>query len=273
MPEEPSNLPVAQPVTVELKPENYDEDIEAINKELKDVEELYQTSKTELDRVRASRARGSLSFTHMQTANLISLKSQKLSLIKARQAIKKDRFKQSMQMQMLNGGNELEIPAYKVLEVLAMNNMSYETLQKSKEPKKISEAEEADFEELVAAELEGDTKPVTTAENELPEFASPVYEPPKPAEDESDKCTEEEVFVPKTEVYEVVCDPNGKLYIVDVENSTVENTEFFEPDLLGITPDERAEIKTSDDGLQTATFRGAEIEIVQIEEGTSDAKS
>lgn len=267
MPEETSNLPVEQQNPFGLNPENYDEDIEAIDKELKDLDDLYATSKTELDRIRASRARGSLSFTHMQTANLISMKSQKLSLIKARQAIKKERFKQAVQMKMLTGGDDGEIPVYKVLEVLSMNGMNYEKVQRDMPTK--NKAEEVQFEEAIEAELADDDKQVTTAENELNEFAAKPYEPPKAQDEEPERGVETEEFNPKTEVYEVVCDPTGKIYIIDLENSTVENTELFDPDLLGITPDEKAIVTSSKDGLLTAKFRNKDIEVVQFDEGGS----
>ena len=269
MPEESTNLPVEQTEPLALRPENYDEDVEAINQELKDLDNLYNTSKAELDRIRTSRARGSLSFIHMQTANLISMKSQKLSLIKARQAIKKDRFKQAVQMQMFNGGGETDIPVYRVLEVLAMNGLNYEKVQQTQQ-KKLSEAEEADFEDMVEAELVDDDKKVTTAPNELPEFNTGAYIPTVEKKDEEEeKCVETEVFNPKTDIYEVVCDPTGKLFIIDLENSTVENTKFFDLNLLGITPDERATIITGKDGLQTAKFRDADIEVVLFEDGES----
>jgi len=248
-----------------LNPENYDEDIEAINKELKDLDELYKESKTELDRVRASRSRGSLSFTHMQTANLISIKSQKLSLLKARQAMKKDRFKQNLQVSMLTGGNKNEIPAFRVLEVLAANGMNFEQIQRQS---KIHAAEEAAFEEAVDAELADDNKEVSTAENELKEFEAKPYEPPKATtESEEEKCVEEQEFNPKTEVYEVVCDKTGKLFVIDLEQSTTEDTKFFDPEVIGLSEEDKATIITSDDGLITARFRDHDIEVVEFSDG------
>ena len=66
---------------------------------------------------------------------------------------------------------------------------------------------------MIDAELADDTKPVSTAENELNEFAGKPYEPPKAKEGETEKCVESEEFKTKTDVYEVVCDPTGKIYI------------------------------------------------------------
>ena len=72
-------------------------------------------------------------------------------------------------------------------------------------------------------------------------------------------------------VYEVVCDPTGKIYIIDLENSTVENTELFDLELLGISPEERATVISSKDGLLTARFRDKDIEVVQFDDGGSNA--
>lgn len=247
-----------------LNPENYDEDIEAINKEMKDLDDLYKESKAELDRVRASRSRGSLSFTHMQTANLISIKSQKLSLLKARQAIKKDRFKQNLQVNMLTGGNKNEIPAFRVLEVLAANGMNFEQIQRQS---KIHAAEEAAFEEAVDAELAEDNKEVSTAENELKEFEAKPYVPPKEETPEEEKCVEEQEFNPKTEVYEVVCDRTGKLFVIDLEQSTIEDTKFFDLEVIGLSEEDKATVITGEDGLITARFRDHDIEVVEFSDG------
>ena len=150
-----------------------------------------------------------------------------------------------------------------------MNGMNYEKVQKEQPTK--NAIEEAEFEEMIDAELADDTKPVSTAENELNEFAGKPYEPPKAKEDETEKCVESEEFKPKTDVYEVVCDPTGKIYIIDLENSTVENTELFDLELLGISPEERATVISSKDGLLTARFRDKDIEVVQFDDGGSNA--
>ena len=83
-----------------------------------------------------------------------------------------------------------------------MNGMNYEKVQKEQPTK--NAIEEAEFEEMIDAELADDTKPVSTAENELNEFAGKPYEPPKAKEGETEKCVESEEFKTKTDVYEVV---------------------------------------------------------------------
>ena len=150
-----------------------------------------------------------------------------------------------------------------------MNGMNYEKVQKEQPTK--NAIEEAEFEEMIDAELADDTKPVSTAENELNEFAGKPYEPPKAKEDETEKCVESEEFKTKTDVYEVVCDPTGKLYTIDLAHSTVENTELFDLELLGISPEERATVISSKDGLLTARFRDKDIEVVQFDDGGSNA--
>ena len=86
--------------------------------------------------------------------------------------------------------------------IKTMNGMNYEKVQKEQPTK--NAIEEAEFEEMIDAELADDTKPVSTAENELNEFAGKPYEPPKAKEDETEKCVESEEFKTKTDVYEVV---------------------------------------------------------------------
>ena len=60
-------------------------------------------------------------------------------------------------------------------------------------------------------------------------------------------------------------------YLIDLENSTVENTELFDLELLGISPEERATVISSKDGLLTARFRDKDIEVVQFDDGGSNA--
>ena len=82
--------------------ENFKEDLELIDKTIDEVEALYEETKSHFESVKDSRARGSLPFIHLQTANLISLKNSKLSLVKERVNIKK--LKAELELKQIKSG-------------------------------------------------------------------------------------------------------------------------------------------------------------------------
>lgn len=253
-----------------VPPEDYDSDIKAIEHELADIDNLYDESLKFLRSVQASHSRGSLSFTHLQTSNLISLKNAKLSALKARVDLKNKRFNQNLKIETLTKGtDEKDIPVNKILEVLAMSGMTYQQIQERKASfVEAEEIKDAELEEFVQQELAADGIDVSTAENEKKDFKPGTYQEPI-AEDpdaELEKCVEEIEFVPKTEIYEVVCDSNGKIYVIDLTNSSDdENISLLNPEAIGILPSEIATIETSPSGYPVAKFRDKEIEIVEMQ--------
>ena len=67
----------------------FKDETELINKEISEIDSLYEEVKTHYDALKNSFAKGSLSFIEKQTSNLVSLKTAKSSLIKDRITIKK----------------------------------------------------------------------------------------------------------------------------------------------------------------------------------------
>jgi hypothetical protein len=68
---------------------HYKEELDLLNQTLQEIEDLYEETKTHFDVVKNSRTKGSLSFVHLQTGNLISLKGSKFQILKEMVSIKK----------------------------------------------------------------------------------------------------------------------------------------------------------------------------------------
>jgi len=69
---------------------HYDNELALLNQTLKEIEDLYDETKEHFDAVRNSRTKGSLSFVHLQTANLVSLKNAKFQILKERISVRKN---------------------------------------------------------------------------------------------------------------------------------------------------------------------------------------
>lgn len=67
----------------------FKEELDAIEEAIKEMDDLYLETKTHFDSVKNSGHQRSLSFIHLQTSNLISLKNSKLSMLKEKAALKK----------------------------------------------------------------------------------------------------------------------------------------------------------------------------------------
>ena len=85
---------------VSMFEEEFDSDLAALNREIQDIDELYTSSKELLDTVmvNARRVSGSLGFVPKQTEQLVSIKSTKIQLLKARIDIKNKRFAQKVKL-------------------------------------------------------------------------------------------------------------------------------------------------------------------------------
>ena len=66
------------------------EEIEALNAEIDDINELYDTTREHLEAIKRNIHKGSLTFVQYQTANLVSMKTAKLNLLKEKIGIKKN---------------------------------------------------------------------------------------------------------------------------------------------------------------------------------------
>jgi hypothetical protein len=78
-----TNQPQLDPTT------HYKEELELLDQALAEIEDLYEETKSHFDVVKNSRTKGSLSFVHLQTGNLISLKGSKFQILKEKVSIKK----------------------------------------------------------------------------------------------------------------------------------------------------------------------------------------
>lgn len=245
--------------------ENYDDDITDLDKEIEDLESLYKKSYSLMESVSKSRGKGSLSFTHLQTSNLISIKNAKIAAIRSRSRIKNNRF--SEKFKKLNAGVEGDtnnIPISQLLNLLDKSNVSFRVVQEISERRE-NDQDDVDldnFEDEINKALEGDDTPVSTeieeeeTENSASEeISDPFLEIPKEKESEDSIDTS----------IEIVSDTEGNIYAIDLNNSTPDAIVLADKDALNIGPEERASISENSSGIPCAIFRGKEIEIVDIE--------
>ena len=68
---------------------HFNEELDQLKNEMGDVDELYNEIKDHYDLVKKTRDKGSLTFTHMQLGNLVSLKNSKFSLLRDKIYIKR----------------------------------------------------------------------------------------------------------------------------------------------------------------------------------------
>jgi len=72
-----------------INEDHFKENKQAIEQAIIELDEFYKETKEHFDIIKNSRSTGSLSFVHLQTSNLISLKNAKFSLLKEQINIKK----------------------------------------------------------------------------------------------------------------------------------------------------------------------------------------
>jgi hypothetical protein len=256
---ENENLPEEGFVTPSLYNEEFQVELSELDKEIKDLEDLYRETKVHLESIRNSKIRGSLTFIQSQTENLVGIKNTKITALKAKIAAKKEKFVNTLKLNGMTDGEDT-LPRDQLLRLFAEANLSYRTVgDRSKEIKIL----EDDFESSVDAVLAGDNTPVST-EGSMTEEVCEHNKENAIAEKSSSIGGE---FIPKTDKYEVVSTIDGSIFIIDLENSDSENTIFIDKNLLGFDNEEKAVISVKEEsGCHKAVLRGKEIEIVDIDE-------
>jgi len=231
--------------------EDFHTEIKEVEEEIRDLETLYVESKQLVDSVKASKHRGSLTFVQMQTANLIAIKNAKISAIKSKAQFKGQRFDQEYKkaVKELGGGNN-SVPVAQLIHLLVANDIEFRKAQS------IFIEESDGLDAAVEIALDGDDTPVSTE----------IYLEKKGDIGMESVPKQDKEFEVKNDTYEIVSDMNGNIFIVDNNGSTERETVFIERETLGIGPEEKATISSSDGGAPLATFRGTEIEIVNIDE-------
>jgi len=233
---------------------DYSDEMNSIDSVISDLDTLYTESKDTLDQIKKARARGSLTFITNQTANLISLKTAKLQAIKEKVNIKNTKFNQEFKRltgNLLN--DDGDIPVTKLMELFAKNKVDYKSMKAID-----AEVVEDDFDAKVDAALGEESGPITTDEKELELMKRQMLEVPD--------AEKEQEFKAQTDAYQVVCDMNGVIAIIDLVSSKDDSVVLIDNSVLGILPEERAVISADDTGIPHAKFRNVELEIVDFEE-------
>ena len=233
---------------------DYTDEMNSIDNVIHDLDTLYSESKDTLDQIKKARARGSLTFISNQTANLISLKAAKLQAIKEKVNIKNTKFNQEIKRltgNLLN--DDGDIPVTKLMELFSKYNVDYKNIKAVD-----AEVVDDDFDAKVDAALGDETEPITTDEKELEIMKRQMLGVPD--------AEKEQEFVAQTDAYQVVCDIDGKIAIIDLVSSKDDSVVLIDPSVLGILPEEKATISCDDTGIPHAKFRNVELEIVDFEE-------
>lgn len=233
---------------------NYDDEERQIDETINIMDILYKESKDMLDKIKATKARGSLSFVTNQTANLVSMLNARLAAIKSKSSIKNDKFNQEFKkITGQFGGNDNTLPIAQLMELFSGAKVDFKKAQTID-----VEVVPDDFDAEVEKALDGDKTPVSTDEEDFKNNVSEQQELEAP--DMSN------AFVACTEAYQVVCDIKGNIYIIDLVSSTEDNTVLIDKEVLGISEGEMADIITEDGALPIAKFRDIDIEIVDVNE-------
>jgi len=90
--------------------ENFEEELEMLKKEAKAIDDLFGDLKEHYDEVKqnSKRASGGLAFLHQQASNLVSLRNNKINVLKAIVDTKSKKFMNNVKIEMLNKGNGAE---------------------------------------------------------------------------------------------------------------------------------------------------------------------
>ena len=237
---------------------DYSPEMEGIDSVINDIDTLYTESKATLDEIKKARARGSLTFIANQTSNLISLKTAKLQALKERVNIKNTKFNQEIKRltgNLLN--DDGDIPVTKLMELFSKYNVDYKTVNR-KVNAVDAEIVDSDFDAKIDAALGDENEPITTDERELEIMKRNMLNVPD-AEAKKE-------FEAQTDAYQVVSDINGEISIIDLVSSTDTEVVLIDKSVLGILPEEKADISSNENGVPQAIFRGVELEIVDFEE-------
>ena len=224
---------------------NFDEEIELIRNELINNDDFYKETKDHFEAVKNSRTSGTLSFVHLQTANLVSLKSNKLNLIKELINIKKTK----ADLQMKNDSNDdtgdsgmYKNIALQMFDSIISNrkDVSFNSLlinAKNNTSKiQVTKKHETDVDALLDQRLAN--------EQEKEEEQTPFAEPEK---------EEAKTFF--------VTDSSGTLYCVDENYNIIEDAEIPDWDVI---------FKGHGEHLKAENQDGESIEIIEFSDDDNE---
>jgi hypothetical protein len=222
------------------------DEIKLLEEALQENEELYSEIKGHYDKVKNS-GTGVLQFVEKQTSNLISLKSNKVSIIQQMIAAKKNDAELKIKIKNANkeekGGNAI---------VSELSNAMYDLILKNKGEKS--------FDELVA----GSQKNETVVEN--PEDDIDALLSARIAEDDAKKAKELEAEQGKTDENSgnfFVVDVQGNMYCLDPDYNLIEDAVLPE---VNITVVENEEATGNDERYIAYDEDGKYYQVIEFEE-------
>jgi hypothetical protein len=178
---------------------HYNEELELLDKALAEIEELYDETKEHFDVVKNSRSKGSLSFVHLQTSNLISLKGSKFQIIKEKLAVKKNMADLTMKQRAAEDAGDKDKELVRQIMGALINNDNNPELKGVQYEDDDGEAEDIDaiIERQIAAK-ESEGKLEFSDNDKAVRYEKMGGEPPKaesPADELEEGVEEEEVSV------------------------------------------------------------------------------
>jgi hypothetical protein len=230
---------MAEIVTKQME-EFFSDEIELIKKELEEADNLYVELKEHFDQVKQSRSPGALNFISKQTTNIISAKSNKISLLKDLVSTKKiiidSAVKTKSDDSNANGDNAILAELHKML----LNN-SKETYIEKEVPKEVHD--DSYYDDLLEKRL-----------HEIEEKKEEVVE-------EKEETTKNDTgnIENYTNNYKYVVDEEKNIYAVDKNYNIIDDAPI--PDFI-ITYDENEETGE----LRAFNQYGEELEVILIEE-------
>ena len=218
----------------------YDDNLKAIDEEIELTEEFYTELKTQFDRIMHSTSSGALTFISKQTPNLITLRKNKIDLLKEKNAVLKNIIDSTVRLSVEEEDSSKDNAILKELHKMLLSN-SPETYRTE------------DVEELDEEEANEDMDALL--ENRFNEIQ-------KNKKEKETKKSAKEMKSKKSRMnYKIVLDIEGNMYAVDDDYNIIEDDEDIE------YPDWEVTIEEDEDGTITATNQyNEEIEIIEFDD-------
>lgn len=172
--------------------EHYKDELELINGGIAEIEELYAETKEHFDEVKNSRTKGSLSFVHLQTGNLISLKNAKFSMLKEMISIRKNIADLTMKQKAAEAGTDSKEKEL-LRQIAEMLDKSGSNPATSVEYEDVDETDVDSAIERQIAKLESQGKLEFTDNEKAAKYERTGGSPPELPSDEEEGEEEEEV--------------------------------------------------------------------------------
>jgi len=217
-----------------------DTELNLLQEALKETDELYDEVKTHYDVVKKSASKGTLMFIQSQTSNLISLKSNKVSIIQ--QTINAKKTKAELELKSRKGDEEdsdvrFKHLAHELYDVIRQNRNDEDVMNKINGRTELPEEaeEEIDYDELIDSrinelEVTEEKSDTETAENDISDTLKIVYEfgSKELFYMDSDDTIHEDVEIPEDKQFKKFIYEGSDVIGAELEDGEIVEVVYFE---------------------------------------------